>query len=121
MAAKIDWMYHRKNCNGCKKAHGFLENAGVAAAPELVDASKEKKGRDEALALAKTVNMVVVARGKAVLTFDMKKAPPDDDTLAAALLGPTGNLKAPTIRKGKTLLVGFGEAAYEHVFGGAAS
>jgi hypothetical protein len=48
----------------------------------------------------------------------MKKAPPDDDTLAAAILGPTGNLKAPTLRIGKTLLVGFNEEAYRQVLGG---
>jgi arsenate reductase-like glutaredoxin family protein len=47
----------------------------------------------------------------------MKKDPPDDDTLAAALLGPSGNLKAPTLRVGRTLLVGFSEAAYRQVFG----
>lgn len=52
-----------------------------------------------------------------MLTFDMKHAPPDDDTLAAALLGPTGNLKAPTLRKGTTLLVGFTEEAYRQVLG----
>jgi hypothetical protein len=60
---------------------------------------------------------VVAAKGKKVLTFDMKNAPPDDDTLAAALLGPTGNLKAPTLRLGRTLLVGFGEEAYRHLLG----
>jgi hypothetical protein len=84
----------------------------------VVNAGKEKRGRDEALKLAKSVETVVVARGKKVVAFDMTKAPPDDDTLAAYLLGPTGNLKAPTLRKGKTLLVGFGEAAYREVFGG---
>jgi hypothetical protein len=57
-----------------------------------------------------------VARGKKVLTFDMSD-PPDDETLASALLGPTGNLKAPTLKMGKTLLVGFGEEAYRQVFG----
>jgi hypothetical protein len=84
---------------------------------EVVDASKERKGRDLALELARSAERVVVARGKKVLTFDMKNAPPDDDTLAAALLGPSGNLKAPTLRQGKTLLVGFGEAAYREVLG----
>jgi hypothetical protein len=59
---------------------------------------------------------VVVARGKKALTFDMK-SPPDDDTLAAALLGPTGDLKAPTLRSGRLLLVGFGEVAYAQVLG----
>jgi hypothetical protein len=48
----------------------------------------------------------------------MKKDPPDDETLAAHLLGPTGNLKAPTLRVGDTLLVGFGEEAYRQVLGG---
>lgn len=81
-----------------------------------MDASKQRKGRAEALALARTAKTVVVARGKKVLTFDMKQ-PPDDDTLATALLGPTGNLKAPTLLLGETLLVGFGEAAYQEVLG----
>jgi hypothetical protein len=48
----------------------------------------------------------------------MKKAPPDDETLLAHVLGPTGNLKAPTLRLGTTLLVGFSEEAYRQVFGG---
>ncbi len=86
-------------------------------AGDVVDASKHRQGREQALQLARSVDEVVVARGKKVLRFDMKTAPPDDDTLAAALLGPTGNLKAPTLRWGNTLLVGFGEAAYEEVLG----
>ena len=56
-------------------------------------------------------------RGKKVVAFDMKKAPPDDQTLLAHLLGPTGNLKAPTLRLGDTLLVGFSEEAYRQVLG----
>jgi arsenate reductase-like glutaredoxin family protein len=102
---------------GCKKAQGFLETSDWDIASEVVDAKKDKRGRDAALALAKSAETVIVARGKKVVTFDMKKAPPDDETLASYLLGPTGNLKAPTIRKGKTLLVGFGEGAYREVFG----
>ena len=42
----------------------------------------------------------------------MKKDPPDDATLLAHLIGPTGNLRAPAILKGKTLLIGFNEEAY---------
>lgn len=47
------------------------------------------------------------------MTFDRKQAAPSDDELAAHLLGPTGNLRAPTLRVGKTLYVGFNESAYE--------
>lgn len=103
---------------GCKKAQGFLETSDWGIAGEVVDATKQKRGREAALALAKGAETVVVARGKKIVTFDMKHAPPDDDTLASFLLGPTGNLKAPTLKKGKLLLVGFGEAAYQQVFGG---
>ena len=34
-----------------------------------------------------------------------------------AMLGPTGNLRAPTLRKGKTVLVGFNEEVFERVLG----
>jgi hypothetical protein len=47
-----------------------------------------------------------------VIVFDLASNPPDDDTLATHLLGPSGNLKAPTLRIGQTLLVGFNEQAY---------
>ena len=96
----------------CKKAQGFLEQNAVPV-KDITDAGKDRRGRAEALALAKTASQVVVARGKKVVTFDMKKAPPDDDTLAQHLLGPTGNLRAPTARVGNTLLVGFTEEAYQ--------
>ena len=79
---------------------------------DQADAGKDRRGREEALALARTAERVIVGRGTKVVTFDMKKSPPDDDTLAAHLLGPTGNLKAPTLRLGNTLLVGFSEDAY---------
>lgn len=100
------------------KAQGFLGPDLLTAAGEVVDATKKRYGRAEALALAKTADVLVAAKGKKITTFDMKKDPPDDDTLAAYLLGPTGNLKAPTIRRGKMLIIGFGEEAYRQVFGG---
>lgn len=59
----------------------------------------------------------MVARGQKTVTFDMKADPPDEETLVAHLLGPTGNLRAPAIRTGNTLLVGFGEAAYQAELG----
>lgn len=99
---------------GCKKAQGFLEQ-GHQEVIAKTDAGKEKYGRTEALALAKSMARVVVGRGKKVQTIDMKKEPPDDDTLATFLLGPSGNLKAPTLRIGDTLLVGFSEEAYKQL------
>ena len=74
-------------------------------------------GRAEALALARSVDRVIAGRGKNVVVFDMKRDPPDDETLAGHLLGPTGNLRAPSFRRGRTLVVGFSEQAYEQVLG----
>lgn len=45
----------------------------------------------------------------------MKKEPPQDDVLLAHLLGPTGNLRAPTVKVGNTLLVGFQDEAYGEI------
>lgn len=50
-------------------------------------------------------------------TFDLAKDPPSAADLAAAVLGPTGNLRAPSLRIGKTWLVGFSEQAYVDQFG----
>ena len=100
----------------CQKARGFLESQSWRV-DEQADAGKHRRGREEALALAHGAETVVVARGRKLLVFDMKKDPPDDDTLAAHLLGPTGNLRAPTLRRGRTLLVGYSEEAYQQVLG----
>ncbi len=65
--------------------------------------------------LARSAAQVVVAKGKKTVVFDMKADLPDDETLLAHLLGPSGFLRAPTIRQGKTLLVGFNEEAYQRI------
>jgi arsenate reductase-like glutaredoxin family protein len=57
---------------------------------------------------------VIVAKGKKVSEFAGGKA---DKDVVEAMLGPTGNLRAPTIRKGKTVLVGFNEELFQEVFG----
>ena len=65
------------------------------------------------MALAHTATKIVVAKGKKVVTFDMKNDPPEDVALLECLLGPTGNLRAPTVRRGSTLYVGFSEDVYK--------
>lgn len=82
-----------------------------------MSANRTKLGAEDALRLAREARTVIVAKGKKIVTFDMKTAPPDEATLLAALLGPTGNLRAPTLRRGTTLLVGFSEEAYTRIFG----
>ena len=83
---------------------------------ETVNA-REKLGAEEALSMSRQANTVIVTKGKKVTTFDMKKDSPDDETLLKHMLGTTGNLRAPTIRRGKSLLVGFSEDAYAKTIG----
>ena len=82
----------------------------------MVDARTRKMSRRDALRLAGDATKVVIAKGKQITTFDMKNDPPDEATLLKHMLGPTGNLRAPTVRKGKTLLVGFNADAYTEAF-----
>ena len=63
------------------------------------------------------MNDIFAAKGKRVTHINMKKDKPDAATLSKLLLGPTGNLRAPALRKGKTLVVGFDEETYQKVFG----
>lgn len=82
-----------------------------------MDARKNTLGPSDALALLKDVNEVYAMKGKQVVHFNLKKEMPAEETLKSVLLGPTGNLRAPTVRKGKTLIVGFDEEIYRKVFG----
>jgi len=57
--------------------------------------------------LARSVRHVFVARGKKLAHFDMQASPPSDAELKQHLIGPSGNLRAPTVRVGDRLFVGF--------------
>jgi arsenate reductase-like glutaredoxin family protein len=80
-----------------------------------VDAKKTTLKEKEALALVQEVDEIYASKGKQVVHLDLKKDKPDKAALLALLLGPTGNLRAPTLRKGRALLVGFDEASYAKV------
>ena len=58
------------------------------------------------------IDQIVSAKGRKVVTLSLKDSKPTWKEIAPLLLGPTGNMRAPVIRKGKTLLVGFDEATY---------
>jgi hypothetical protein len=83
----------------------------------VVDAKKERIGEKAALALARSMGRVIVARGAKVVTFDLRKDPPSDSELAATIMGPTGNLRAPALKVGSTFVVGFNEELYDRILG----
>lgn len=55
-------------------------------------------------------------KGKKVTHLRLAKDKPGKAAILAAMLGPTGNLRAPVVRRGKVLFVGFDEALFaEHL------
>lgn len=67
--------------------------------------------------MAREAHRLITAKGKKVTTIDLRTAPPADDVLAGLMLGPTGNLRAPIMRVGQTILVGYNEQAFTDTFG----
>ena len=63
------------------------------------------------------VDEVYATKGKKVIHVDLRREKPDRATLESLLIGPSGNLRAPTLRRGRILLVGFDEATYAKVLG----
>ena len=82
-----------------------------------MDARKTRMGPKEAMALLDGANELLAAKGKKVERIDLRKGKPDKATVARLMIGPSGNLRAPTLRVGKKILVGFDEETYERVLG----
>lgn len=116
MANSISWYYQRTSDATCAKADAYIESRGIKVR-EAVDARKEKLGKREIAQILRKTARVIATKGKKVIDWDLKRDPPIEKELYEALLGPTGNLRAPSIRSGKTLAVGFSEEAWDKVFG----
>lgn len=81
---------------------------------EQVPASRKLQAED-AKALLGKASKLIVAKGKKVSKFAVGTRASTE--AIDAMLGPTGNMRAPTIVRGKTVLVGFNEEAFTDVFG----
>ncbi len=70
-------------------------------------------GESAAMDLIKQIDEIYSSKGKSVRHMRVNTTTVDRDEVRSMLLGPTGNLRAPTVRVGRTLLVGFDAATYE--------
>ena len=82
-----------------------------------VDAKKATITRRRAVEVLDGVDDLYATKGKKVIHVNLERDKPDRATLESLLIGPSGNLRAPTLRQGRTLLVGFDEATYAKVLG----
>jgi arsenate reductase-like glutaredoxin family protein len=79
---------------------------------EQVDARKKTIAGMNVLGVLRGVDHLYSVKGRDIIHLDLRTRRPDRATLQALVLGPTGNLRAPTIRRGRTLIVGFDEDTY---------
>ena len=91
-----------------------MEARGLTAR-EVVDARKQPCAKRDTVAILRGTTKVVAMKGKKVVRYDLKKEPPPEKELMANIMGPTGNLRAPALRIGKTLVVGFEEATWKEL------
>lgn len=56
---------------------------------------------------------IVVTSGKKILEYDPKNT--DKEEMLKKVTGRTGNLRAPTLKRGNTLYVGFNVELYEQI------
>jgi hypothetical protein len=78
---------------------------------EAVEARKTKIADEDAWNLLAAADRIVVGRGKKMVVL----APKEDakEEILKNCLGRTGNLRAPTLKIGNLLVVGFNDAMYE--------
>ena len=76
--------------------------------------ASKKLQADDARGLLESASRLIALKGKKIGEFSLTGDVSDE--AVAAMLGPTGNLRAPTIRRGKTLVVGFNQEVFEQEF-----
>ncbi len=85
-----------------------------ARGAEIADRTpaSRKLGREDAEALLSDAETLYVAKGRK--QTELRASEPG---AADLMLGPTGNLRAPVVRVGRTLIVGYHEEALNQALG----
>ena len=98
----------------CGRTQEFLAKRRVET-EELVDARKVKLKLKDAYALLEGMDELVAARGRKVERVDLRSGRPERAMVERLMLGPTGHLRAPALKVGRRLLIGFDEATYRAI------
>lgn len=96
----------------CTKAQKYFEDKKIEV-DEIVDARKEKIDHNQAWEMIQGQAKVLIGKGKKVLDFQ-----PDGDNreqILKAAMGRSGNLRAPTLKTGGKLLIGYNEEIYSQL------
>ncbi len=82
----------------------------------MEDARKKRYDAEAVREVLKGVDEIYSMKGKKFIHLRLAKDKPSQEEVNAAILGPYGTLRAPALRKGRTLIVGFDEATYDKLF-----
>lgn len=102
----IDWYYHRLGCAACRKAQDFLSDYELVVR-ERVDARKTRIGPSALADVVKGAKTVLVSNGRSVARFELAPGSRQRGEMFARMVGPTGNLRAPTLKRGGLVVVGY--------------
>ena len=69
--------------------------------------------------IIRDVDEIYIAKSKRIIHVQLNAGKQEPDMLASLLLRPSGDLRAPTFRRGRTLVIGFDEATYRKILGSA--
>ncbi len=108
---QINWYYHRNGCATCGKSQDYLNRHSLEP-KTLVDARKNTIHQNEVDLVLAQVNEIYACKGKKVDYLNLNTDKPDPQTINKLIIGPTGNLRAPSLIINKTLLVGFNEETF---------
>lgn len=110
------WGLHTGLSQGLLAA--MIADAIVTSEARALTSSKRRTSRGGGVSTKslelQAASRVIVAKGKSVREFKGGAASKDG---VDAMLGPTGNLRAPTIKVGTTVLVGFDDEVFTAVLG----
>ena len=107
---RVDWFYRRTGWTSCKKAQEVL---GPTEVVEYGNASKEKLSEEQVKVLVNESSQIHVAKVKRTLTFDPQQD--DQEEILKSILGRSGTLRAPTLRIGSNLIVGYNDDLYRQI------
>lgn len=91
-------------------AREFLEKYQVDII-HLVDARKFPVNAEDAWNMVKKAEQVFATRGKRV--YDWQPGPETKEELLKAILGRSGNLRAPALQMNKFFVIGFNEELFK--------
>ena len=94
----------------CSKAQEVLGNSS-AKQLEVIDAKKEKIGDNDAWDIISKHQRVLIAKGRKTLEYE--PADENREEILKQAMGRSGNLRAPTLSFGGTLMIGFNEDMYQ--------